>query len=66
MNEQFSDELKQAIEEGFVVIDEQNRIAVVAANVSELPKTAEGLLLLLRRAMGLRAELTTRHGYTVI
>jgi len=63
---EFSDELKQAIKEGFVVIDEQNRMAVVAANMSKLPDTAEGLLLLLRRSMGLRAELMTRHGYTVI
>jgi hypothetical protein len=56
MNEQFFEELKQAIKEGFVVVEEQNHIAVVAANISKLPDAADGLLLLLRRSMGLRAE----------
>jgi hypothetical protein len=66
MNEKFSVELKKAIEEGFVLIDESRRIAVVAANITTLPEAAEDILLLLRRSLGLRAELTARHGYTVI
>ena len=66
MNDQFSDELKQAIEKGFVVIDERTRMALVGANVTRLPDTAEEILLLMRKLMGLRQELTIRHGYTVL
>ena len=66
MNDQFSDELKQAIEEGFVVIDERTRMALVGGNVTRLPDTAEEILLLMRKLMGLRQELTIRHGYTVL
>ena len=66
MNEQFSDELKAAIADGFVLLDQKNRIAIVGANITSLPDTAEGILALLQRKMGLQAELTMRHGYTVI
>jgi hypothetical protein len=66
MNEQFSDELKQAIKEGFVLINEPHGVAVVGANVSKIPETAEGILLLIRKSLGLRAELQSRHGYTVL
>jgi len=40
MNDQFSDDLKKAIEESFVLIDQANRIAIVGANVSGLPDTS--------------------------
>ena len=66
MKDQFSDELKTAIVDGFVLLDEVNRIAIVGANITSLPETAEGILALLRRKLGLEAELTMRQGYTVI
>jgi hypothetical protein len=66
MSDQFSDDLKQAIEEGFVVIDERTQTALVGANIASLPDTAEGILLLMRKISGLRAELSIRHGYTVL
>ncbi len=66
MNEEFSDDLKQAIKDGFVVIDERTRTAIVGANVRSWPETAEGTLILIRRILGLRSELTMRHGYVVL
>lgn len=65
-NEQFSDDLKKAIEEGFVVIDDETRTAIVGANITGLPDTLERLLLLIKYCQGLSHELTIRHGYMVI
>lgn len=65
MSDQFSDELKKAIEKGFVIVDEQARTATVGADLADYPDTAAGLLLLARDVSGHTAELTTRHGYTV-
>jgi len=64
MNDQFSDDLKKAIEESFVLIDQANRIAIVGANVSGLADTSRKNSC--STAQGLRAELTMRHGYVVI
>ncbi len=65
MNENFSDDLKKAIEEGFVILDEKHHFAIVGANAA-MPDSAEGILLLLHKRLGLTAELTLRHGYTVL
>ena len=64
-NDQFSDELKKAIEKGFAVVDEESRTARMGVNLDGYPRTAEGMLLLTRDVQGHTAELTKRHGYTV-
>jgi hypothetical protein len=66
MNNEFSEDLREAIVEGFVLLDEPNRRAFVGANVTALPAAAEDVLLLLRKRLGLSAELSMRHGYTVL
>jgi hypothetical protein len=66
MKDQFTDELRTAIADGFVLLDRVRRIAIVGANMTSLPDTAEGILALLKRTMGLQAELTMRHGYTAV
>lgn len=65
MSDQFSDELKKAIEKGFAVVDEQSRTARMGVNLDGYPRMVEGLLLLTRDVQGHTAELTKRHGYTV-
>ena len=66
MNEEFSEDLKAAVTDGFVIMDEQTRTAIVGANVTRWPDTVEGTLLLIRRILGLRSELTMRHGYVAL
>ena len=58
--------MKQEIEKGFAIVDERTHIAIVRANVTSWPDTDGGILHLMKRFMGLRAELTLRHGYHVI
>lgn len=55
-DERFPEDLRKVLEEGFVVIDEQNRTAKVGEG-RELPQALEALLLHGKRVMGLRSEL---------
>lgn len=62
-DERFSEDLKKAIEEGFVLIDERSRTATVGEG-RELPRAPEAILLHGKRVMGLRSELAEL-GYTL-
>jgi hypothetical protein len=66
VRDQFSDFLKSKIEEGLVMLDEQNRTASVKDHVIALTETVGELLLLARDLMAIRNELTLRHGYRIV
>ncbi|MDT5059980.1 MAG: hypothetical protein QOH63_439 [Acidobacteriota bacterium] len=64
-DDQFSNELKKAIEKGFAVVNKQTRTATIGANLAGYSRTIWGILLLVRDVQGHTSELTMRHGYTV-